>query len=123
MYLSTPNKLWRQWIAMVMVVVFVVSGCSSLHMVAITAEDIGRDVVSGDNVVVQTHDGTQHEFKVARVSENALLGDDVAINFSDMAKLQVKKNDTTKTVLLVLGIVAVAVATGSSGGDRWDPGY
>ena len=102
--------------ALVMIIVFTVSGCTSLQFVPLSADSITTEISKGDKVVVKTLDEKMHEFEVIRITDTALYGDQTSILFSDMIKLQVERTETTKTILVVVGIVAAAAAAAAGGG-------
>lgn len=92
-----------------------VCGCTSLQVVNIENDVIKSELTEGDKVVVTTHDGAVQTFRITDIGVDVLQGDGITIPYSEMAKLQVARFDTKKTVWLTVSIIAIAAAAGSGG--------
>jgi len=113
MFTQSPS---RRITALIVTVIFTITGCTSLHVIELSAAAIQSRISQGDKVVVVTNDGKKHALEVTKVTHTSLYAGQTSIPFTDMTQLQVKRSDTTKTVLLVVGIVAIAAAAGGEGG-------
>jgi hypothetical protein len=111
LHFSAPGKFLS------LVCAIFISGCANLQPVNI-AEASGRSAVAkGDTVVVSTHSGETHRFKVVDITADGLHGKMISIPYSDMRLLQIRRIDTQKTIWLTLGIIGVgAIASDDNGG-------
>jgi hypothetical protein len=112
--------------ALLTVVALLTTGCTSLQNVPLSqnGQSVERpDIKAGDSVVVTKKDGTKQQFKVLRVEDDALVGENVRINYGEMSSLEAQRagGAPSKKALIigaaVLGAVAIAAAAGSSGGS------
>jgi len=119
-------QFWKRAVAPLTVVVFLASGCTSLQNVPLSqgGQSVERpDIKAGESVVVTKKDGTKQKFKVLKVEDDALVGHNVRITYTDMSSLEAQRADAAqgkKALLIggaVLGAVAIAVATGGGGGS------
>jgi hypothetical protein len=111
--------------ALITVLAFLVSGCTTLENVPLTHSDqhINRpDIKVGESVVVTKKDHSKQKFIVTSVDSDALVGKDARVGFDDMASLDVQhgegmsKHKILIVGLTVLGVVAIAAAAGGGGG-------
>jgi uncharacterized protein YcfL len=100
---------------------FFLVGCTSIQQ--ISTADLGKVttlVQPGDKVVCSMRDGSIAAFKVASIEGDVLVGESGRrVLVQDMTGVEIKRMDTTKSVLLGLAIaggVAAAVAIGGHGG-------
>ena len=115
--------------ALLTIAIFLTTGCTSMISVPLTRSDqtVAPDVKVGESVLVTKKDGTKQKFTVLKIEDDALVGHNVRVNYSEMAAIEVRRNDGAqghKAMLiggLLLGAVAVAVATG--GGHGGGGGY
>ena len=121
--MNTP--IWKRAAALLAVAVFLTTGCTSLQAVPLTqgAQGMSRpDVKSGESVVVTKKDGTKQSFTVLKVEDDALVGHNTRVPYTDMSSLEVKRADgsSNKTALIVgavvLGVAGIAAASGGGGG-------
>jgi hypothetical protein len=107
-------QTWKRATALLTVVSFLTTGCTSLQSVQ------RSDVKAGETVVVTKNDGTKQKFKVLKVEDDALVGQNVRINNADIASLEEQRatGEPSKKALLIGGLVlgAVAIAAASGGG-------
>jgi hypothetical protein len=124
----TANK-WQRAIAVVCVMSFLVTSCTSLDRISIPGAETAAALPSiqvGQSVVVKTRQGEEKRFKVTAVEADALAGKGVRVLYTDMASLSVKNSDGGKTAiavaLVVLGILIVvgADALGDGVGETID---
>ena len=117
----------KRAIALLSVLAFLSTGCTSLQPVALnpSGTTIARpDVKSGESVVVTKKDGTKQTFTVLQVEDNALVGHNTRVPYTDMSSLEVKRADgsSNKTALIVgavvLGVAGIAAASGGGGGGH-----
>jgi uncharacterized protein YcfL len=117
-------QTWKRATALLTVVAFLTTGCTSLQNVPLSqnGQSVQRpDIKAGESVVVTKKDGVKQKFKVLKVEDDALVGENVRTRYSDMASLEAQRADgapSKKALIIgavVLGVVAIAAA-GSSGG-------
>lgn len=87
------------------------AACSSLQVVE---GDYATRIHPGDTVQVITQDGRTLTFEVARVSDSGISGDGQAVSYDHIARLEKQDISTTRTVGLVLGILAAGALVGGS---------
>ena len=119
---------WKRATALLTVAAFLTTGCTSLQNVPLSqsAQGIERPAVkAGESVVVTKKDGTKQKFKVLKVEDDALVGQDVRISYADISSLEAQRTGGApgkKALIIgaaVLGAVAVAAAAGSGGGSGY----
>lgn len=117
----------KRAIALLSVFAFLSTGCTSLQPVTLnpSGTTIARpDVKPGESVVVTKKDGTKQTFTVLEVEDDALVGHNTRVPYTDMSALEVKRADgnTNKTALIVgavvLGVAGIAAASGGGGGGH-----
>jgi|KBSMisStaDraftv2_1062788.scaffolds.fasta_scaffold151532_2 hypothetical protein len=117
----------KRAIALLSVFAFLSTGCTSLQPVALnpSGTTVARpDVKSGESVVVTRKDGTRQTFTVLKVEDDALVGHNTRVPYTDMSSLEVKRADGSKgkTALIVgavvLGVAGIAAASGGGGGGH-----
>ena len=108
------------------VAAFLTTGCTSLQNVPLSqnGQTVARpNVKAGESVVVTKKDGTKQKFKVLKVEDDALVGENVRVSYADISSLEAQRADgapSKKALIIggvVLGAVAIAVAAGGSGGS------
>ena len=118
-------QTWKRATALLTVVAFLTTGCTSLQNVPLSqnGQSVQRpDIKAGESVVVTKKDGKKQKFKVLKVEDDALVGQNVRISYADMASLEAQRADgspSKKALIIggaVLGAVVIAVAAGSGGG-------
>ena len=118
-------QTWKRATALLTVVAFLTTGCTSLQNVPLSqnGQSVQRpDIKAGESVVVTKKDGAKQKFKVLKVEDDALVGQNVRISYADMASLEAQRADgspSKKALIIggaVLGAVVIAVAAGSGGG-------
>ena len=116
---------WKRAVALLAVAAFLTTGCTSLQNVPLAsgAQGVAQpNVKVGESVVVTKKDGAKQKFKVTAVENDALVGQNVRVNYADMSALEVQRGEgmNAKTGLIVgavvLGVVAIAAAAGGGGG-------
>lgn len=103
-------------------IVCMIGGCTTLQPVANAPRELSQHfsddgvLKPGDRVIVTTTSGAKHSFRVTSVHDGAIYGDREPISFSEIASVQRRETSTTKTTLLVVGILAVVgvIAAGIS---------
>jgi hypothetical protein len=118
------SSIWRRAVSLVAVAAFLITGCASMQPIALnnSAGHVERPSVNvGESVVVKTKSGQTRKFTVTSVEDDALVGKDVRVPYSEMASLDVSragehKMNTGVIVGIVVGVVALAAALGSGGG-------
>lgn len=118
------SSIWRRAVSLVAVAAFLTTGCASMQPVALnhSAGHVERPSVNvGESVVVKTTSGQTRKFTVTSIEDDALVGKDVRVPYSEMASLDVSragghKMSTGLIVGIVVGVVALAAAVGGGGG-------
>lgn len=101
---------WQRAIALVCVVSFLVTSCTSLHSVAIPSPEnpaLLPAVKVGDTVDITTKTTGHKTFEITAVEADALVGKGVRVPYADMATLNVKRIRKGPTAALIVGIVFV----------------
>ena len=101
---------WQRAIALVSVVSFLVTSCTSLHSVAIPSPEnpsLLPVVKVGDTVDITTKTTDHKTFRVTAVEADALVGKGVRVAYADMATLNVKRIRKGPTAALIVGLVIV----------------
>lgn len=108
---------WQRTIAVVCVVSFLVTSCTSLDRISIPGAETAAALPAvqvSDSVVVTTKQGEEKRFKVTAVESDALAGFGVRVLYTDMASLSVRNSDRGKTwiavALVALGVLIVVGA-------------
>lgn len=109
-------QTWKRATVLLTIAAFLTTGCTSLQNVQ------RSDVKAGETVVVTKKDGVKQKFKVLKVEDDALVGQDVRISYADISSLEAQRAGApSKKALIigaaVLGAVAIAAAAGGSGGS------
>jgi len=109
-------QTWKRATVLLTIAAFLTTGCTSLQTVQ------RSDVKAGETVVVTKKDGAKQKFKVLKVEDDALVGQDVRVSYADISSVEEQRANGTpskKALIIgaaVLGAVAIAAAAGSSGG-------
>lgn len=86
------------------------TGCTTMQSVPVPRQSGEPPAVHvGDQVEVQTKQGRTLAFQVTQIETAALIGKDVRVNFRDIAGLQLKRVDKTRTGAT---IITVGLLTG-----------
>lgn len=91
------------------------AGCSSTHVVATTPDTISSKISIGDNLIVTTKDGQEHDFVVLDADEDYLVGEDVKVATKDIVevKKRVYEEDATRftaaTMLVLILVFALSL--------------
>jgi hypothetical protein len=95
-----------------------ISGCVTLRPVNI-AESSGRSAIAkGDTLVINTHSGETHTFKVVDITADGLHGEQISIPYSDMRLVQIRRIDAKKTFWITVGVIgAGAIISDDDGGS------
>lgn len=110
----------RRVVALVSSVCLFLQGCMSLQTVQVPQDGSGPAAVQvGDTVEVATHAGQVHRFQVTEVTNEALVGKDLRIAYTDISDLKAahKGEGKSRPVLWVVGgVVLAAILIGAAGG-------
>jgi hypothetical protein len=114
-------RTWNRAVSLLVAVAYL-AGCASLQNVPLSQSVIHPEVAVGESVVVTTKTGEKKSFTVTAVENEALVGTNSRVPYSEMARLDVKRGGMTpgkKGLMIgaaVLGVIAVAAAAGGGGG-------
>jgi hypothetical protein len=105
--------------SLVVALVCLCTACTTLTPVMATPERIRTEVRAGDTVRVLTADGATHRVKVEALGDTSLSGESqgsrIEIPLRDIRQIDVERvsaGKTTALVVTVVGLAAVAIATG-----------
>jgi hypothetical protein len=110
-------------ITCMVIIVFLVSGCTTLRPIELSQSAIQQRISSGDllyqgdRVEITTNDGKHYEFKVVSVADGYLKGKDVEIPIKDISLVEKRETSVGKTAVLagaILLIVLTVIAGRSS---------
>jgi len=111
------KKLAQQLLAALVVLSMV--GCTTIQPLTVSPSGLSSTLKRGDQVEVTTSSGKQLKFKVDSVDANGVQGGGQTVAYNDIQSINRKEVDTTRTMWVVLGVVAagaIAAAAGGGGG-------
>jgi hypothetical protein len=115
-------RTWNRAVSLLVAVAYL-AGCANLQNVPLGQSIAHPEVEVGEAVVVTTKSGEKKSFTVTAVENDALVGSNSRVPYSEMERLDVQRGGMTsgKRGLLigaaVLGVIAVAAAAGGGGGS------
>lgn len=92
--------------ALILIIVFLFSGCTSLSPVELSPQVLqakiatGEILQPGDRIKLVTVDGLHHEFRVTAISETSIEGTDINIPLEQIVALESRNFSGGKTALL-----------------------
>ena len=101
------------------VVVLSMLGCTTITPLTANGSQLASTVKPGDQVEITTTRGQQLKFKVDNVDATSMSGGGQRVAYDDIQSISRKETDSSKTMWVVLGIVAagaIAAAAGGGGG-------
>lgn len=108
------SSLFQRAVALVVLTTFLTTGCASLQPVTPGAVTVGQ------SVVVKTTAGETRQFKVTGVENDALVGENVRVPYSEIASVDVRREGEHKmkpgVIIAIVAAVGLAVALGGGGG-------
>jgi len=116
-------------IASLTIIVFILSGCTTLRPVELSQPVIqeritaGDLIKTGDRVQITTIDGKVHALKVISINDGTIKGKNIEIAVNDIMQVEKRKISTVKTVFLVVGVLGVValVQLGAAVGSIMGP--
>jgi hypothetical protein len=93
-------------IACLMIIVFVLSGCTSLRTIQKSSSEVQEElthsdlIYPGDKVRIITNDGKQYDLKVVSIGNGYVKGKDVDIPIKDIDLIEKRRFSIGKTSLL-----------------------
>lgn len=102
------------------------SACTTVQQVqSADLPQLASLVQVNDTVTCTLRDGSTATIKVTSVEHDALVGANQRMPIADITRAEIKRLDTTKSVLLGLAVVAgvAAAASGGGGGGMGGGGY
>jgi hypothetical protein len=100
-------------IASLIIITFILSGCTTLRPVELSQPVIQERIIAGDliktgdRVQITTIDGKLHALKVISVNNGTIKGKDIEIAVNDIMQVEKRTASPAKTVFLVVGVLAV----------------
>jgi hypothetical protein len=83
-------------------IVMLGSGCTSMRPVSLGSGTQDRPISSGDKLKIETHDGRVVKLDVVRVADGRIEGVHEGVDLADVASIERKEVSKWKTGLLVL---------------------
>jgi carbohydrate-binding DOMON domain-containing protein len=101
------------------------SACTTVQQVqSADIPQLASLVQAGDTVTCTLRDGSTTTVQVTTIEHDALVGANQRVLIADITSAEIKRPDTTKSVLLGLAVVAgVAAAASGGGGGGGGGGY
>lgn len=116
------KKLVQQLLAALVVLSMV--GCTTIQPLTLDPSHLSSTLKPGDKVQVVTSRGEQLDLKIDSVTASGLQGGGQTIAYNDIQSISRKEVDTSKTMWVVLGVVAAgAIAAAAGGGGGGGNGY
>ena len=112
------KKLAQQFLAVLVVLSMV--GCTTVQPLTLDPSHLSSTLKPGDKVQVVKSNGEQLDLKLDNVTASSLQGGGQTIAYNDIQSISRKEVDTSKTMWVVLGVVAagaIAAAAGGGGGS------
>lgn len=108
------KKLVQQFLAVLVVLSMV--GCTTIQPLTASPSQLSSTLKRGDQVEIMTSSGKQLKFKVDSVDANGVQGGGQTVAYNDIQSINRKEVDTSKTLWVVLGVVAVGAIAAAAGG-------
>jgi hypothetical protein len=108
------KALLKQLLAAIVVVSMV--GCTTIQPLTASPSQLSSTLKRGDQVEIMTSSGKQLKFKVDSVDANGVQGGGQTVAYNDIQSINRKEVDTSKTLWVVLGVVAVGAIAAAAGG-------
>ena len=116
------KKLVQRCLAALVVLSMV--GCTTVQPLTLDPSHLSSTLKPGDKVRVVTSRGEQMDLKIDSVNASGLQAGAQTIAYNDIQSISRKEVDTSKTVWVVLGVVAAgAIAAAAGGGGGGGNGY
>ena len=96
----------RLWLAALAPLLFLAAGCKVWMPLALA--DVPTAIERGDRVRIKLRDGGRIELEVQTIDTEAIVGPEGRVLLSDVARLERRQLDSKRTLLLLLGLGAVA---------------
>ena len=99
-------------IVMIVVMIFVLGGCTSMQPVEMQPVQLQKELVAGDivdigeTVKLVTADGKEHKFKVASIGNDHISGKNEDILIKDIVAVETREFSAGKTAVLAAGSAA-----------------
>jgi hypothetical protein len=105
-------------------VVLSMVGCTTVQPLTVNPSQLSQTLKAGDKVEVVTSSGQQLKFEVDNVDATGLQGAGQRIAYNDIQSIGRQQTDTSRTMWVVLGVVAAgAIAAAAGGGGGGGSGY
>jgi hypothetical protein len=108
------KKLVQQFLAVIVVLSMV--GCTTIQPLTASPSQLSSTLKRGDQVEIMTSSGKQLKLKVDSVDANGVQGGGQTVAYNDIQSINRKEVDTSKTLWVVLGVVAVGAIAAAAGG-------
>ena len=101
------------------VVVLILSGCSTMTPVEMSPDQLHDQIFAGDvlsvgeKVKIVTVDGKTHKFKVSSITDVSIIGDDIEVPIADIIAVETKEFSGGKTAVLAGSTLLIYVLIAS----------
>lgn len=101
---------------LLLTMLLVLAGCSSMNPVKSKTVDLGTQIRSGhvvargDSVEIVTTDGRQYRFRVTAIDETTVNGSEISVPIDTITELKVRKFSEARTAMLIGGITTSVIA-------------
>jgi hypothetical protein len=98
--------------AMAMAIVCFLTGCTSLHTIELSPDDLhqqiraGQIITTGERIRLVTSDEEQHNFLVTGIDQTAVHGEESSVPIDDIVAVKTERFSLGKTALLAGGTTA-----------------
>jgi len=95
-----------------LILAIIATSCASYVKVHPEPKNIQSVVKKGDTVKIVSKDNKEIEFIVVEVSDEAIIGENEKVLFTDITKLEEMTVSAGKNVLIIIGITTGVAASG-----------
>lgn len=105
------NNHFGKTLAAFVLSAFILTSCTSHHLISPQAESLHNELNAGDTVMIVTKDGRHMQFKIVEIKADSIFSQKQRIAFDEIAKIEKQKVSAAKTtgavILGAVGVVAV----------------
>ena len=96
--------------ALIALMMLSLAGCSSLQTVDATPDSMTSKLSIGDNLIVTTRDGQQHEFVLLDIEEDFLVGKNERVATKDIVKVERYVHEKERSYLALAAFFVLIIA-------------
>jgi len=107
------SSLGRLAVTVLVSIGLFLSGCSTMHGVAVPQQSGERIALQvGEGVHIQTKSGQSLSFKVIQIEPDTLVGKNIRVSFRDIDNIQVRRTGKVSKGEVIVVVVTVALVAG-----------